>query len=171
MRCQIFRQIVQKFRRHTDVCRGIFVQDDGKYASRCGAKPQGPIQLVSIWAALGGLVSLILCLCNVDMAIQIIVFFAVTILAIILTRPLAKKMTGFRKTATNADMNIGKVGRVTKIVDEQLGIFRVRVENNDWSATTENKQVLPVDSEITVLRIEGVKLIVAPVKKTVIVKS
>lgn len=130
-----------------------------------------PIQLVSIWAALGGLVSLILCLCNVDMAIQIIVFFAVTILAIILTRPLAKKMTGFRKTATNADMNIGKVGRVTKIVDEQLGIFRVRVENNDWSATTENKQVLPVDSEITVLRIEGVKLIVAPVKKTVIVKS
>lgn len=41
MRCQIFRQIVQKFRRHTDVCRGIFVQDDGKYASRCGAKPQG----------------------------------------------------------------------------------------------------------------------------------
>ena len=41
MRSQIFRQIVQKFRRHTDVCRGIFVQDDGKYASRCGAKPQG----------------------------------------------------------------------------------------------------------------------------------
>ena len=41
MRRQIFRQIVQKFRRHTDVCRGIFVQDDGKYASRCGAKPQG----------------------------------------------------------------------------------------------------------------------------------
>ncbi len=37
MRCQIFRQIVQKFRRNTDVCRGIFVQDDGKYASRCGA--------------------------------------------------------------------------------------------------------------------------------------
>ena len=41
MRCQIFRQIIQKFQRHTDVCRGIFVQDDGKYASRCGAKPQG----------------------------------------------------------------------------------------------------------------------------------
>ena len=35
-----------------------------------------PIQLVSIWAALGGLVSLILCLCNVDMAIQIIETFS-----------------------------------------------------------------------------------------------
>ena len=84
-----------------------------------------PIQLVSIWAALGGVVSLVLCLCNVDMTIQIIVFFAVTILAIILTRPFAKKMTSFKKTATNADMNIGKTGKVTKIVDEQLGTFRV----------------------------------------------
>ena len=34
MRSQIFRQIVQKFRRHTTVCQEIYVQDDGKYASR-----------------------------------------------------------------------------------------------------------------------------------------
>lgn len=121
-----------------------------------------PIQLVSIWAALGGLVSLILYFCNVDMVIQIIVFFAVTILAILLTRPLAKKMMKFKQTATNADSNIGKTGRVTKIVDEQLGIFRVRVENDDWSATTETQTILPVNTEISVLRIEGVKLIVKP---------
>ena len=31
MRSQIFRQIVHKFRRHTDVCQGICVQDAGKY--------------------------------------------------------------------------------------------------------------------------------------------
>ena len=31
---QIFRQIVQKFCRHTVVCQEIYVQDDGKYASR-----------------------------------------------------------------------------------------------------------------------------------------
>ena len=36
MRCQI----VQKFRRHTDVCRGISVQDDGKYASRLSDAPR-----------------------------------------------------------------------------------------------------------------------------------
>ena len=41
MRSQIFRQIVHKFRRHTDVCQGIYVQDAGKYASRCAAKPSG----------------------------------------------------------------------------------------------------------------------------------
>ena len=41
MRSQIFRQIVHKFRRHTNVCQGICVQDAGKYASRCATKPSG----------------------------------------------------------------------------------------------------------------------------------
>jgi len=38
LRSQIFRQIVQKFRRHTRVCQGIFVQYAGKYASKMRAK-------------------------------------------------------------------------------------------------------------------------------------
>ncbi|MGN0655472.1 MAG: hypothetical protein ACI4KR_01640 [Ruminiclostridium sp.] len=37
-RSQIFRQIVQKFRRHTNVCQEISVQDDGKDASKRAAK-------------------------------------------------------------------------------------------------------------------------------------
>ena len=126
------------------------------------------VQLISIWAALGGVVALILELAGVGKEIQVVVFFAVTIVAIVLTRPLAKKMTGFIKTPTNADMNIDKVGKVTKIVDEELGIMRVKVENNDWSATTENKSVLPVGTEIVVQAIEGVKLIVKPVGETVV---
>jgi len=124
------------------------------------------VQLISIWAALGGVVALILELAGVGKEIQIVVFFVVTIVAIVLTRPLAKKMTGFKKTATNADMNIEKVGKVTKIVDEKLGVMRVKVENNDWSATTENKSVLPVGTEVVVQAIEGVKLIVKPAKET-----
>lgn len=124
-----------------------------------------PLQLTSVWAAIGGVVSLILYLCGVDMSIQIVVFFAVTFVLIALTRPFARKMTRFKKTPTNADMNLGKTGVVTKIVDEQLGVFRVRVENNDWSAVTENKKVLPVGTVISVLRIEGVKLVVEPEKQ------
>ena len=126
------------------------------------------VQLISIWAALGGAVALILELAGLGKEIQVVVFFAVTIIAIVLTRPLARKMTGFIKTPTNADMNIEKIGKVTKIVDEELGIMRVKVENNDWSATTENKSVLPVGTEIVVQAIEGVKLIVKPISETVV---
>ena len=43
MRREIFRQIVYKFRRHTDVCQGISVQDDGKYPSRFSTKTSGDL--------------------------------------------------------------------------------------------------------------------------------
>ena len=41
MRSQIFRQIVQKFRRQAVACQEISVQYDGKYASRLRAKLLG----------------------------------------------------------------------------------------------------------------------------------
>ena len=41
MRSRIFRQIAQKFRRHTVVCQEISVWYDGKSASRLRAKPSG----------------------------------------------------------------------------------------------------------------------------------
>lgn len=123
------------------------------------------LQLVSIWAALGGLVALVLELCGVDFNIQIIVFFLITLIAIALTRPLAKKLMKFDSTPTNSDMNIGKIGKVVKIVDGDMGIMRVKVENEDWSAVTENKSVLPLGTDILVKKIEGAKLIIEPVKQ------
>ena len=44
-----------------------------------------PLQLVSIWGAISGVVALILELCGVDMAIQIVVFLVLTVILIILT--------------------------------------------------------------------------------------
>ena len=41
VRCQIFRQIAQKFRRHTAVWQGISGQYDGKSVRRLRAKPSG----------------------------------------------------------------------------------------------------------------------------------
>ncbi len=120
------------------------------------------VQLISIWAAFGGVVSLILELCGADQTVQIIVFFVVTIALIALTRPFAKKLTSFAKTPTNSDRNIGKVGKVTKVVDESMGTLRVQVENNDWAAVTEDKRILPVGINVSVKGIEGVKLIVEP---------
>lgn len=123
------------------------------------------IQLITVWAALGGIVALILELFGVDISIQIVVFFAVTIIMMILTRPLVKKMLRSGITPTNADMTIGKIGKVTKIIDEDMGIFRVRVDNCDWSAITEKKEILPVGTSVSILRIEGVKLIVEQQKQ------
>ena len=126
------------------------------------------LQLISIWAACGGLGALIAYLCGAELYIQIVVFFAVTFILLALTRPLVRKLTkNIKNTPTNADMNIGKKGKVTKIIDKDMCTFRVRVDNCDWTAVTENKELLPVGTEIVVMRIEGVKLIVEQVNQTV----
>ncbi len=122
------------------------------------------LQLVSIWAAFGGVASLVCEVCGIDMTTQIIVFFAFTFATLILTRPLVRKFTkNLPESKFNADMNIGRIGKVTKIVDESAGLFRVSVEGLDWSAVTQDKKVPEIGSSVRVERIEGVKLIVSAV--------
>ena len=128
------------------------------------------VQLVSIWAALGGIVSFVCYFCGANETVQIIVFFVVTIAAIACTRPLVKKVTKFEKTPTNADMYVGRSGKVINIINESEGLFQVKVEGCVWSAVTEDRNIIPVGNDITVQRIEGVKLIVTPLKQTVQVK-
>ncbi|MGN1458304.1 MAG: NfeD family protein [Acutalibacteraceae bacterium] len=123
-------------------------------------------QLVSIWAVFGGLAALICDLCGLNETIQIVVFFAVTILLLVLTIPLVKKLRKFKKTPTNADMYIDKKGKVIKIINADEGLFQVRVDNCEWSAITEDRTLLPLGTEIAVKSIEGVKLIVAPIQQT-----
>lgn len=123
-------------------------------------------QLVSIWAVFGGLAALICDLCGLNETVQIVVFFVVTILLLVLTIPLVKKLRKFKKTPTNADMYIGKKGKVTKIINSDEGLFQVRVDNCEWSAITGDRTLLPLGTEIAVESIEGVKLIVAPIQQT-----
>lgn len=133
----------------------------------CIAEWLTQLQVVSIWAAFGGLAALICYLYGTELWVQVVVFFAVTIFLLAMTRPFVKKMTKFKKTPTNSDMYIGKSGSVIGILDASEGRLQVKVDNCVWSAITRDKTVLPVGTEIVVQDIEGVKLIVTPLKNTV----
>lgn len=122
------------------------------------------VQLVSVWAVFGGVAALVAYLCGAPLYAQIIIFFAVTFALLALTRPLVRKMTAkIKNTPTNADMNIGKTGKVTKIVDASDGTFRVHLGGDDWSAKMSDSTMPELGAEVRVERIEGVKLIVTPV--------
>ncbi len=122
------------------------------------------LQLISVWAAVGGIAALICDVYGVDSTIQIVIFFAVTFVSLALTRPLVRKLTkNIPELPSNADMNIGKIGKVTKIVNESEGIFRVSVAGDDWSAITTDPIIPDVGTSVKVERIEGVKLVVSRV--------
>lgn len=117
--------------------------------------------LISIWFAIGALAALISALFHAPVWLQLVWFFAISILTLVLTRPLVKKYVNSRVTPTNADVVIGKDAVVTERIDNLHSQGAVMLDGKVWTARTEKEQVTVEAGEtVRVLRIEGVKLIV-----------
>ena len=120
-------------------------------------------QLTTVWFAAGALVALLLAAFGVDnLAIQIIVFALVSLVSLILTRPLVKKWTRKRVQPTNADMVIGEEAVVTEAINNTEGKGLAKVNGAIWSARSTDDRPIPAGAKVTVTAIEGVKLIVTP---------
>ena len=118
--------------------------------------------LVSVWFALGAFGALITALLDAQLWVQIMVFLIITAIALVATRPLAKKYLDKKHVPTNADMVIGKEGIVTEEVDNLSARGAVSCMGKEWTARSLDDRVLTKGSKIIVHSIEGVKLIVSP---------
>ena len=117
--------------------------------------------LISIWFALGALAALISALFHAPVWLQIVWFVAVSVLTLVLTRPLVKKYVNNRVTPTNADMVIGKDAVVTERIDNLHAKGAVLLDGKTWTARMDQESEGAEPGEtVRVLRIEGVKLIV-----------
>lgn len=115
------------------------------------------INLVSIWFAIGAIASMITTFITDSILIQIVVFLIVSVISLLLTKPLMKKFKKFDFQPTNSDRVIGKIGEVVKKISKnEYG--EVKVFGNIWTATSDD--VIDVGSKVKVVSIDGVKLIV-----------
>ncbi len=119
-------------------------------------------QLVSIWFVPGGLAGLIAGFCGAGEWIQVLIGAVVTLVCLIATRPLVNRIMRFRKEETNSGRLIGEEGVVVQEIQNLDAVGQVKIQGNVWSARSENGQAIPENSRVTVVRIEGVKLIVKP---------
>ncbi len=117
-------------------------------------------QLVSIWFVMGALCSCITSLITDNIIIQIIVFVIISALALVLTRPIVKRITDLKKSKTNSDRFIGQTGIVISPINNQKATGQVRVGSSVWSAKTEDGSQLEKDTPVYICDIQGVKLIV-----------
>lgn len=117
-------------------------------------------QLVTIWFALGSAAALIANLFNAPEWTQWLIFIAVSVVALIATRPLVKKFSKQKTQPTNADRSIGKTAVVTEEIDNIISKGMVSLDGVAWTARSEDGSVIPKDTKVTVTKIEGVKLIV-----------
>ena len=117
--------------------------------------------LVSIWFAFGALAAMISAMLKAPLWLQLVWFFADSIVSLLLTRPFASKYVNANTTPTNADMAIGRDCVVTEEIDNVRGTGAVTVGGKIWTARmAEADGTAPKGAVLTVLRIEGVKLIV-----------
>ena len=118
------------------------------------------VGLTFIWFAVGALGGLVVAVLGGPIWLQVVVFLALSALALALVRPLAAKLMRPGRVATNADRIIGKTAMVTETIDNLSGQGQVKVAGQIWTARSERDVVIPKDTEVTVLRIEGVKVFV-----------
>lgn len=117
--------------------------------------------LATIWFAGGVLVALIAAMCGAGIVIQIVLFLVVSLVLLFFTRPLAVRFLNKDTLKTNVDRVVGMEGVVTEEISNLAGTGKVSLGGNMWTARTENEGgTIPVDAVVTVLRVEGVKLIV-----------
>ncbi len=117
------------------------------------------LTLTSIWFACGAIVAILLDLLGVDQNIQILVFFVISLLCMIVVRPLASRYLRGNTTATNADRLVGEVGVVNKTIQmSEWG--EVYIKKTYWSAVSVDRTSIEEGCEVRVLAIEGAKLVV-----------
>ena len=118
------------------------------------------VQLVAIWFSLGAVAAIIPALMGAPNWVPFLVFFAVSAASMLCTRPFVKRCLRVKQERTNADRVIGQTGIVVQQIDNDRAQGRVAVMGLDWSARTQNGEVLAEGARVTVLEIDGVKLIV-----------
>jgi membrane protein implicated in regulation of membrane protease activity len=118
------------------------------------------VQLVSVWFALGALAALIAAICHAPAWLQIVLFILISAVSFAVTRPLVKKFSTSKIQKTNADRCIGDTAVVTEEINNLEARGLVKVNGNIWSARNETDDIIAEGEKVTVIKIEGVKLIV-----------
>ena len=120
----------------------------------------GTMALVSIWCAVGALVTVFAAYFGASFPVQLLLFVGVSIVVAAVVRPLAKRYADPHRVPTNADRLLGMEARVTEDIDNARPSGAVYVDGKTWTARSAGGECIPAGEQVEIERMEGVKLIV-----------
>lgn len=120
----------------------------------------------SIWFMVGALAALAAAALGAPLWTQILLFIAVSGLCFALLYPRLKDSLRRDRQATNADMVIGQECVVTQRIDNLAGTGAVSVGGRTWTARSAGGETVELGAVVEAQSIQGVKLIVTPVRET-----
>ena len=136
-----------------------------------GAVEAATAGLVSIWFAAGAVAGLIAAWLGAGVAVQVVLFAAVSAAALAVTRPLVRRYAAGKAVPTNLDRVLGDTGRVTETIDNARSAGAVYVDGKTWTARSDDGAVIPQGTTVKILRMEGVTLFVKKIEEKVEVTS
>ena len=117
------------------------------------------MEMVSLWTAVGGLCALILDVIGVNLEIQLVVFFVVSIALLLSLRKLALKYLLKSTQKVGNERVFGTKARLlTEITNETPGT--IKVNGVIWSATTTDGTPLAENTIVEIVELRGNKFIV-----------
>ena len=124
------------------------------------------VQLTTIWFAGGALVAAVAAWLGAGLPVQLILFFIVSFVLLLFTRPLAMKSLRKGTTRTNVDSLIGQKAVVTQRIDNLAQTGQVRINDIEWMARAVSDDIMIPEKAVVVIReVRGVKLIVSENKE------
>lgn len=116
--------------------------------------------LTTIWFAGGSVLGLFVASVDGSLITQLVAFTVVSLVLLIFTRPALLKLMNGRVVKTNIDTIAGETAVVKDVINNLEGTGTVYLNGMDWSARSINNDIIEIGVKVTVVKIEGVKLIV-----------
>ena len=117
------------------------------------------------WLGIGALLAMIVSFFTDNILIQTAVFVMSSTVLILFSRFFVNKYISKKTIRTNAASLIGKHAKVTKEISPVDSIGLVKIGGDTWSAVSEDGTQIKQNTEVEIKGIQGVKLIVSPVKE------
>lgn len=117
-----------------------------------------------IWLGVAALVSMVVSLILPEaFAVQVVVFGILSVILVLLTKKFADKITP-NVVQTNVYSVIGKKANVIVEINGEKSTGQVKVDGDVWSAKTDEfNAIIPVNSVVEIVRVDGVKVVVKKV--------
>ena len=116
------------------------------------------------WFGIASLISMVVSFFTSNLVIQMVVFLVSSVILILATKPFVKKFMNKNNVVTNAYSLIGKTGLVIQEINNIKGIGQIKIGGEIWTAQSEDNSIIPINTEVELTKIDGVKAIVKPIK-------
>ena len=113
-----------------------------------------------LWFGIGGFVAAAASM-FVNVALQIVIFAVTSAVLLLLTRPLAKKITGGEPPRKiHVEEIVGKTAVVIEKINNDKGVGLIKIDGDVWRAYSDNDEIIEKGEKVKILKVEGAHVVV-----------